>query len=543
MSQLEATTWPWLNVHEPVPELSGFRPVISESGMVSSPHHLASSVGLQVLKDGGNAVDAAIATSAMLMVVCPMQCGPGGDALWLISEPETGILALDATGTAPSAASAKQLQSAGLQIIPSRSGFAVTVPGAVDGLAKAHKRFGTIPLTELMEPAALTADRGFRVSRHTRSSFFACEHELRAKDAARIYCMNDSMPELYEILRQTQLAQSLRDIGGSSGRSFYEGELAQNMADACQQWQGWLTIKDLANYVAEWVQPISTSFRGLNVYTTPPSSQGFSLLAALRAVESVAVAPLDVFEPSTIHLLIEAADAALELRDRFNADRSRVPEITELVNEMDSFAATFELHRRKIRSRATLQNRKGDTAHLSVVDRNGMGVSLIQSLFYDFGSCIPVPRGGFTLQNRGAAFSLQAGKVGELISGHHPPHTLMPTILMKEKKLRYVLGCMGGDGQMQTQLQLIVDLCDGRLDPQQAISRARWYLERSTPQQILVERDAMSRIRTIENRGHLIRALGPFEEIMGHAQIIEVTDEGVLIGGADPRSDGQVAGY
>ncbi len=511
--------------------------------MVSSPHHLASSAGLQILKSGGNAVDAAIATSAMLMVVCPMQCGPGGDALWLISDPETGIHALDATGVAAGAASSEQLRSAGLHVIPNRSGFSVTVPGAVDGWVKAHGRFGTVPLTELIEPAAVVAERGFHVSRHTRSSFLAAEHELLEKEALKLYRESDTLPELYEILRQPQLARCLRDIALSGGRSFYEGELARATAIACRQWNGWLTAEDLANYAAEWVPAISTGFRDLEVYTTPPSSQGFSLLAALRAVESVAPTPLNIFELSTTHLLVEAVDAALELRDRFNADRSVALETVELLSEMRSFPDTFDWQRRHTRSRYTPQNRKGDTAHLSVVDRNGVGVSLIQSLFFDFGSCIPVTMGGFTLQNRGAAFSLHAGVTGELVAGHHPPHTLMPTIITNANKLRYVLGCMGGDGQMQTQLQLIIDLCDGRLDPQQAVSRARWYLERGATSQIIVERDAASQVQAINNKGHAIRTVGESEEIMGHAQIIEITTDGVLVGAADPRSDGQVAGY
>ena len=318
--------------------------------------------------------------------------------------------------------------------------------------------------------------------------------------------------------------------------------MARATARACQQWSGWLTTDDLSKYKAEWVQPISANFRNFKVYTTPPSSQGFSLLAALTAVESLAPTQLNIFEPSTTHLLVEAVAAALELRDRFNSDRSVAPDTVKLLGEKQSFLNTFDWQRSQTRGHATLQNRKGDTAHLSVIDKNGMSVSLIQSLFYDFGSCIPVPLGGFTLQNRGAAFSLYAGATGELVAGHHPPHTLMPTIITRANKVRYILGCMGGDGQMQTQLQLIVDLCDGLLDPQQAVSRARWYLERGTTHKILVERDASSQIRALESRGHVTRTVGPSEEIMGHAQIIEVTEGGVLIGAADPRSDGQVAG-
>ena len=542
MNENVPTTWPWLNAHEPVPTLSGFRPVLSGNGMVSSPHQLASAAGVEILKAGGNAVDAAIATSAMLMVVCPMQCGPGGDAFWLISD-NNGVHALDATGVAPIAANPDELRESGFAKIPERSGFAVTVPGAVDGWVKAHRRFGSIPLPQLLEPAAVVAERGFHVSRHTRSSFRAAAQELLKTGALELYQTPNIIPELYDLLRQPKLGISLRDIGSTEGRSFYEGDLAHSIALSCQEWDGWLRKEDLSQYSSAWIEPISTIFRSLEVFTTPPSSQGFSLLAALEAVESVAPRSLNIFDPFTTHLLVEAVDKALEIRDRFNSDRSVGPILAQVLEQAKSFSATFDPDRAQIRTAPKPRNRKGDTAHLAVVDKNGLGVSLIQSLFYDFGSCIPVPAGGFTLQNRGAAFSLSVGEAGELVPGHHPPHTLMPTVIKKADKLRYVLGCMGGDGQMQTQLQLIIDLCDGRLDPQQAVSRPRWYLERGVTNKIFAERDAADQVQSLGNKGHSVTTIYPSEEIMGHAQVIEITTGGVLVGAADPRSDGQVACY
>lgn len=534
-------SWPWLNLHEPVPALSGYRPVIGRCGMVSSPHHAASSIGLEILKGGGNAVDAAIAVSAALMTVCPMQCGPGGDAFWLIADPTGEIGVLDAAGPAPAGASCEELRGRGLHEIPRRGGQAVTVPGAVDGWVKAHRRFSTLPLSRLLEPAARLAEDGFVASRHTRASFLACESQLREKDALALFSTNGRIPELYGLIQQPKLAQCLRDIGRSNGRSFYEGNLAKEMAVACQSWGGWLSEEDLAGYGARWVAPVSASFRTLEVFTAPPPSQGFALLAALQAVESVMPEPLALFSASTVHLLVEAANAALALRDRFNGEKASA-RLRDALEEMAAFPETFDAERHRPIAFDPQGTRKGDTAHLAVVDKDGMSVSLIQSLFYDFGTCIPIVSGGFTLQNRGAAFSLQDDHPGLLSPGCRPPHTLMPTIVLQSGKPRYVLGCMGGDGQMQTQLQLLVDLCVGGLDPQQAVSRARWYLDRGETTRIVAEQGAVDAAE-LRKKGHQVALMGRFEEIMGHAQVIEVAPGGILIGAADPRSDGQVAAF
>lgn len=536
-----AESWPWLNAHEPFPAVSGHRPVVGENGMVSSPHHVASSIGLDILKGGGNAVDAAIATSAALMVVCPMQCGLGGDAFWLISNRDGEISVLDAAGPAPAMADPEELKRNGLSEVPKRSGYAVTVPGAVDGWVKAQRRFSLLPLAKLLEPASKLAEHGFVASRHTRASFLACEPQLREKGALALYNREDSVPELYQRVRQPQLAECLRDIARSGGRQFYEGELARAMAASCRSWDGWLREDDLGSYSAKWVAPISARFRNLDVFTAPPPSQGFCLLAALQAVEAASPTPLVPFASATIHLLAEAVGAALAVRDRFNGE-SALPQVPSALKELASFAKEFNPKRHRTKDFGARGSLRGDTAHLAVVDSGGLAVSLIQSLFYDFGTCIPVVSGGFILQNRGAAFSVVDGHPGLLTPGSRPPHTLMPTMAVETGKLRYVLGCMGGDGQVQTQLQVLVDMCDGGLDPQQAVSRARWYLDRGERSQIIAERTALEPLE-LERKGHCVIVKERFEEIVGHAQIIEVAAPDTLVGAADPRSDGQVAAY
>jgi gamma-glutamyltranspeptidase/glutathione hydrolase len=314
------------------------------------------------------------------------------------------------------------------------------------------------------------------------------------------------------------------------------------MARACQSWGGWLHEEDLAAYAANWKAPISIAFRNMEVFTTPPPSQGFALLMALRALESVLPDNLfQVISAETVHVLVEVANVALALRDRFNGEDAS-EKLTHVFSEIAAFPKLFDSERHRTTVFEAGGTRKGDTAHLAIVDKSGMSVSLIQSLFYDFGTCIPITSGGYTLQNRGAAFTLQEDHPGSLVARRRPPHTLMPTIVRQSSKPRYVLGCMGGDGQIQTQLQLLVDLCVGGLDPQQAVSRPRWYLERGKTDRIIAEQGAMDAAK-LEKKGHRVTVMRRFEEIMGHAQVIELAAGGILVGAADPRSDGYVAAF
>jgi gamma-glutamyltranspeptidase len=540
--------WPWLGHYETFPELSGCRPVIGDRGMVSSPHAQASVIGLEVLKQGGNAVDAAIATSAALMVTCPMQCGPGGDAFWLIGRKDDNVVALDASGRSPAQADAEALRAQGLRTIPPRSGYAVTVPGAVDGWVTAHKEFGTLPLAQLLEPAAELAERGIHASRHFYASFQACADELRAKDTLCLWSDSRRFPAVYDRIRQPALAKTLRLVGATSGRAFYNGPLSRAMAQATRNAGGWLSEDDLAGHSSEWVEPLSTAFHDLLVYTTPPSTQGFGLLAALRRVAAASQDPLDVYSADGIHLLIEAAAAVLADRDLYNDDRSRViTDVRDLWSDDVSrrFMTAHDRNQRsEVASLGTSRTTKGDTSHLAVIDRDGMAVSLIQSLFFDFGSCIPVEEGGFPLQNRGAAFHLEEGRPGLLAPGIRPVSTLMPCIATRDGAPALVMGCMGGEGQMQTLLQIIVDLCHSRLDPQQSVSRARWFLDRSTPEGAVVMMETgidRAVVDDLKTRGHRVQVMGVAEDLMGHAQVIRVERSGALVGAADPRSDGLVA--
>ncbi len=546
----ERPGWPWLGAYETCPGLGSARPVIAESGMVSTPHHHATMIGLDMLRSGGNAVDAAIAASAALMVTLPMQCSIGGDAIWIIRAPNGEISTLDASGHASATASAARLRALGLKSIPHRGPHAVTIPGAVDGWAEACRRYGTLPLADLMEPAAQLADRGHFVSTHMLASFRAAQAILERWGALKLFTRDGLMPSLYDRICQPQLAAALRGIGRTNGRSLYEGPLAQSVVAAVRSAGGKITMDDLRNHRSDWRSPLCANYRDATVYTAGPPTQGVALLETLRIVERVARQSLDFAQPDTTHLLIEALSDALEDRDRVVTDPDRMTmSVQDLYadDHVNARAKAIDRLRARPRQRTTASTKGlGDTAHLAVVDAQGYAVSLIQSLYFDFGSGIPVPEGGFVLQNRGAAFSLDDDSIRVLRPNTRPPTTLAPSLVCRAGELSHVLGCMGGDGQVQTQVQLLVGMLDGGLDPQQAISRPRFYLDRAAedgPCVMVEEGMEPAIVEGLRTRGHRVSVLGPSEEIMGHAQVIARERGHVLVGGYDRRSDGQAAGW
>lgn len=548
MTFTQVPGWPWLTHHEAAPELTGFRPVIAEGGMVSSAHAAASRIGADILKQGGNAVDAAIATSAALMVVLPMQCGPGGDAFWLIGTTDGQVHGLNASGRSSARTRVQDLMDLGLDGVPARSAYSVSVPGAIDGWIKAHERFATMPLADLLAPAAELAEKGFHASRHAVASFRIADGDLRVGGTYALWPDLEQGISLYQRIRQPDLATTLRDVGASRGRSFYEGANARRIADIVQARGGWLTEDDLAAHTADWVDPISVPYRGHKVTTMPPPTQGFAFLTALTFLERLAPEGLDWRAPSTAHLMVEAVAAALGERDDRSGDPAQFQgevSTTWFGPRFEERLAAFDPTRSSAAAGArTRRPVKGDTAHFCVVDRNGLSVSLIQSIYYDFGSAVPVVGSGYVLQNRAAAFHLDTSMAGHLAPGVRPPSTLMPVLVQKDGRVSHVFGCMGGDGQVQTNVQLAVNLLDGGLDPQQAISRPRFVLDRAPQNGALLMMEAGLHDLCGPNLaalGHEVVRLGPAEEVMGHAQVIQRIGD-VLVGGADPRSDGQVAG-
>jgi gamma-glutamyltranspeptidase len=546
--------WPWLNAAPGQdPYQSGFRPVLGERGMVATPHPLASQVGLDVIRRGGNAVDAAVAVSAVLMVVVPMQCSPGGDAFWVIAPCNARPSILDASGAAPIAADPDDLLMLGQKAIPTRSAWAVTVPGAVAGWESALARFGTRSLEELLRPAVRLAEEGFFVGRHLRASIAAAEPVLRSSLEGVNWYLRDGIPPLYSRLRQPALARTLRELGRTNSKSLYEGALSQAISDTVQSHGGWLAPEDLAAHTPRWEDPLSVEWRGLRVLQPPPPAQGTVLLAALTLADVHGDVPLKMNDGASHHAMIEALRAARADFEAHGGDPDRASTSpSALLGDayLRQRASSIDLDQARRnwppglvspRSPGLVSlDRDGDTAHLAVLDADGMAVSLTQSLFHDFGSGVPVAGWGFFLQNRGASFSLTAEAPNALAGGLQPPHTLV----CSGHRVCIALGAMGGTGQPQTLFQLLARLHDEGLDPAEAIASPRWYSDATCrdASRVYVESRLPRRIvEGLQTRGHDVVRLGAWEELMGHAQVIIVDDGGALIGGADPRSDGAVA--
>jgi gamma-glutamyltranspeptidase len=532
-------------------EALGRQPAVG-SARVSSPSGWAPNQGIEVLRNGGNAVDAALAVSAALMVAVPHQCSPGGDAFWLIRPPGGPTVAINASGFAGRRADAHSLRAQGHRAIPARSAMSVTVPGVVDGWRLAQARFATRGLPELVDPIANAANEGLLVTPYLARQLTSAASRLGARpEARRVFMVEGGIPAVGTRLRLPDLAETLRRLAGNP-RELYEGEYANRIAMAVEHEQGAIDAVDLAEYEASWEKPLGLEDQGLTVEEVGPNSQGWMALVSLGLLERLASrAPADAPRG---HLAVEAAKLALVLRDHSLADprEMRRSAATYLESEwLDRTAARMDP--RRANSLAALQSAAdipegptyepgGDTAHFAIVDREGLAVSCIQSLYFDFGSGIIPPGTGMTLQNRGDGFNLVRDHPNELRPRRRPLHTLAPAIATRAGRTALVFGAMGGDAQPYIHLQLLEAL-RADPDPARATSLPRWIVQRDPAgfRVLLERRSRMAGLLT--SLGHEVELVAPFDERMGHAQMITASADGnFLVGAADPRSDGAAVG-
>jgi len=521
-------------------------------GMVATPHYLASVAGLRALQAGGNAVDAAVVANAVLTVVYPHMCSLGGDAFFLIWDPSEGRLhALNGSGRSPAAASIDALVAAGHTTMPQRGAHAVTVPGTIHAWETALDRFGTFGLADLLQPAIAYAERGFPVTPGLRAAIAQARPLLEQQDAAaRQFLPEGQVPAAGDVLRQPDLAASLRLIAGRGADAFYKGAIAQAIVDTLREHGGLMTLDDLSAHRSDWVEPLRTTYRGLELVELPPNTQGVTALQMANIVEGFVVAALGFGSPELIHLCVEAKKLAFVDRDRYVTDPERVPIPVERLIAKE-YAA--ELRRRIDPDRAWAPGADrpggGDTIYLCVVDRNGMAVSLIQSIFQGFGSGLVAEGTGIVLNNRGASFTLDPDAANRLEPSKRPMHTLIPAMLLRDGQPWVVFGTMGGHGQAQTHLQLLLNLVDFGMEPQEAIEAPRWVSGRGTPDDpahvLRIEPGfGEATIERLRAMGHEARPTEPFSSLMGHAQMIQIDRErGILLGAADPRADGYALGW
>ena len=533
---------------------------LGRRGVVASPHPLATVAGVETLLRGGTAVDAAVAVGATLAVVYPHMTGLGGDSFWLIWDARAARLtALQAAGAAAAAASPDLYRRRGLAQIPARGPLAaLTVPGAVDGLWTAHRfsqeQLGsTIPWGDLLQAATRHAADGIPVSPCQARVTAGAADLLAAADPALAMFRATYLDEGAALppgrrLVQPRLARTLERLAREGGRAFYEGDLAAEIGRACEAAGSPLRASDLAVHRARWADPITVPYRGGVAASVPPPCQGLVALAILGMLEGTDVGDHAGAPADYVHLLVEATKLAFGDRDRWLADpeRTAVP-----VGRLLDPAYLRE------RSRSIRMDRaapgpaesgvdRGDTIACVTADAAGNCVSLIQSLYHEWGSGVIAGETGVVLQNRGAGFTLETAHANALVPGKRPFHTLTPFMYLRDGRPFLVAGTMGGEGQPQTLVALATRVVDLGFDVQAAVEAPRWVYGRTwgapTRALALEARFGDTVASALGRRGHAVRALEPWSDTAGHAQALRLEPGGLLVGGGDPRADGPALG-
>jgi gamma-glutamyltranspeptidase / glutathione hydrolase len=509
---------------------------------VTSDHVLASAAGMEVLKRGGNAVDAAITMAGVLAVVRPHMNGVGGDNFILIRLAKTGeIVALNGSGRAGSKATPAFFREKGLAAVPSTGILSVSVPGAVRGWADALQRYGTITLSQALQPAIRYAERGFPVSPRLHADITESKKKIAADpELARIFLPNGEAPPVGSMLQQPELARTLRSIATSGPDFVYKGGLARQIAQFMEKEGGLITAADLAAHRSTWEKPISSTYLGNPVIAFPPNTQGVTLLEALNIAELSDLKAAGRNSAEYIHAIVEGAKLAYADRDKYVADPAFVKVPVDRLLSKEHAAELARQLRDKLKANEGSSNANrdgtGDTVFIGVVDKDGNAVSMIQSLFAAFGSGRMVPGTGVTLHNRGSLYVLDTTHAQVIAPGKRPFHTLCPAMVLRpDGSLMMVVGTPGGDGQPQTLVQVITNIMQFGLTPQQAVEapRFRWYGR----QRLGVEPGIAADVReALAKRGHQVQVQEPSEEF-GGAQVILVTPAGARIAGADPRRE------
>jgi gamma-glutamyltranspeptidase len=517
----------------------------STSGMVASPHALATAAGVDVLRRGGNAIDAAIATNAVLAVVYPASCGIGGDALWLVYEPKTGeAIAYNGSGRASASLDVAFLNARGHATMPERGPFSVTTPGCVRSWEDVARTHGTRGLDELLAPAETYARDGF-VATETNAKYFAINEPLLRADAdAAALFLGRGVPRAGDVVRNVALADSLAAIRRDGAGAFYGGRIGEAICSTLAALGNPMTLDDLANQTTERQIPVGVDWHGARIVAHPPNSQAAVTPMVLGMLANDGPAG----DADWTHLAIEAIKIAFDARDaRFGEPAAMTGTIDDLLTPAWLAASRARIDLRRARERHPTADR-GGTIGVVAVDRDGRAVSLIESLYMNFGSGIVARGTGIFLQNRGAYFRLEAGHPNELAGGKRPLHTLSPGMLLRDGVPEFVYGTMGGDGQPQTLVQLIHAIYERGMSVQQAIDAPRFVYGRDSESAFadsvrIEDRFSPDIVRDLRSRGHVVELLGGYDQALGHAHGIQVVRErGTLAGGADPRADSLALG-
>ncbi|GAA0853753.1 gamma-glutamyltransferase [Aliiglaciecola litoralis] len=528
--------------------------VIASNGMVATSQPLATQVGLDILKQGGNAIDAAIAANAMLGLVEPTGNGIGGDLFAIVWDAKTKQLyGLNASGRSPKSLTLAYFKEQGLSKIPSHGPLPVSVPGAVDGWFKLHERFGSVPMTTILAPTIDYAKKGFPVSELIAWYMNRSVPILSKYDGFKeTYMPNGSTPKKGEIFVNQHLAATLEKIATGGRDAFYKGDIARTIAAYMQEQGGFLSYEDLAEHESDWVEPVSSNYRGYDVWELPPNGQGIAALQILNVLEQFDIEGMGFGSPEYIHTFVEAKKLAFEDRAKYYADPqfNEIP-VDWLISKEYAQQRAKLIDMKRAAKRMDAGINEGDTIYLTTADKDGNMVSLIQSNYRGMGSGMTPTGLGFILQDRGEMFSLEEGHFNVYAPGKRPFHTIIPAFVTRNGKPWLSFGVMGGGTQPQMHAQIIVNLIDFGMNLQEAGDAPRiLHTGSSEPTgekmtdggYISLESGYSQKTRRqLVQMGHTLTDVsGSFG---GYQAILRDPKTGVLYGASESRKDGQAAGY
>jgi gamma-glutamyltranspeptidase / glutathione hydrolase len=523
------------------------------NGGVATSQPIASQVGIDVLKAGGNAVDAAVTMASTLGVVEPMSTGIGGDIFALIWDPNTEkISSFNGSGTSSRNSNPQELIDKGLSTIPTEGKYApysVSVPGSANGWEEILRKFGTISLSDSLTPGIKLAEEGYPVSKLISWQWKENVEKLMYRKSGAELLKNQKAPDEGEIIKLTTLAESMNEISKYGSKVIYEGSISKKISDFIQSEGGWLDEKDLSDYQSFWTDPIKTNYRGYDVFECPPNGDGLAALIALNIIENIDFKKIKHGSSEFYHYLIESmklgfSDALWHVTD---PEKNDIP-IDQLLSKQYSKERFDLINPKNIMNQVSHNtfDTNGDTVYITAIDGNGMGCSLINSTFQSFGSGLVVPGTGIALQNRGALFSLDKSHPNFLEPNMRPFHTIIPCMVTKDNKLFSSFGVMGGFQQPQGHLQVISNIVDYGLGAQEALDALRFSLDVDDMKTISLEEDLDSSIvKDLESKGHLVEVVKGNERIkFGGAQIALYNSKtGVISLGTEPRKDGSALAY
>lgn len=529
--------------------------VIAKNGMVCTSQPLATQIGLDILKQGGTAIDAAIAANAALGLMEPTGCGIGGDLFAIVwSADDQKLYGLNASGRSPSTLTLDYFKQEGLEKIPAHGPLPVSVPGAVDGWFELHDKFGKLDMEKVLAPAIYYAETGFPVSELIayylgRSVPFLGE---RFPNVTSTYTIDGEVPRKGDIFKNPDLAATYRKIATGGREAFYTGDIARTIAGFIQEQGGFLSYDDLKQHESEWVEPVSVNYRGYDVWELPPNGQGIAALQMLNILEPYDLAQYGFGSSEHVHYLVEAKKLAFEDRAKYYADMdfADVP-IEELLSKSYAKARAAQIKENRAGAYEAGAISAGETIYLTTADQYGNMVSLIQSNYRGMGSGMVPPELGFMLQDRGELFSLTEGQANTYAPGKRPFHTIIPAFVTKDGQPYMSFGVMGGDFQPQGHVQILINMIDFGMNLQEAGDAPRIdHSGGSTPTgKRVTERGSINletgygydTVRRLLQMGHDVGfARGIYG---GYQAIMFDAERGVYFGASESRKDGQAAGY